>query len=190
MVSEDSWNRVHRHHYQTLHSWTSGEVNASTQSRRERAGPAQGAVHWSAAAGGPARSRPGPHWWAAARPRCPRRSSGSLWGTPLWAPPAALHSGSLPRRRPGCPAPWTWCHTRWSPDSGISAQSWPGWTTQTAAPKADVCLKTRCYEEQTRAPSTRPALSGGHLGMGEAEGEERGEERMIQRREEQKKNGH
>lgn len=127
----------------------------------------------------PARSHPGPHWWAAVHPRCPRRSSGTPSGTPLWAPPAALRSGSRPRRHPGCPTRWTWCRRQWSPGFWILARSWPGWTAQTAAPEAGVCLRTRCCEGPTRAPGTRPARAVWCLRTGQEEGGEREEMRGL-----------
>lgn len=78
------------------------------------------------AAFGPPRSHPGPHWSAGGRPPCRLPSSGSQWWRLPSGPPADLRSGSRPRRPPGCPALWTWCHRWWNPGLWREAASWLG----------------------------------------------------------------
>lgn len=122
-------------------------------------------------------SHPGPHWSAGEHPLSLLPSSGCHWWRPTWGPPADLHSGSRPRRPPGCPGLWTWCRRRQIPGLWCEAACWLDWTAQTVAPRGAACLMRCHYGALTHVPSIQPWHAGGYLIM-----EERGEEAVVERR--------
>lgn len=114
----------------------------------------------------PLHSRPGRRWLTAARPLGQPLSSGSLWWTRPWVPPAARRSGSRPRTRPGSAAQKIWCRRQWSRGHERAAEGWPGWTVQTGAPEAVAYLRKPWRAGLTRARSTRPEHAAGCLPWG------------------------
>lgn len=114
-------------------------------------------------------SHPGPHWSASEHPLYPPPSSGCHWWRPAWGPPADLHSGSRPRRPPGCPGPWTWCRRRQIPGLWCEAACWLDRTAQTVAPRGAACLMRCHYGAPTHVPSIQPWHAGGYLIMEERE---------------------